>query len=169
MARIIGKSEANCRQIFARARKRIAPEGQTIDSPPTPTRRAEGDELARRFFEATAGGDMDALLDMLAPDVVFHGDGGGKARAIGKAMTGLRRVAQLLIGGFRRNRKLGVVQSAWVNGRPGAVLSDTEGRVASVLELEIADGAIQAIRSISNPNKLTHIGPVSDVALLPEK
>ncbi|MFE5092282.1 RNA polymerase sigma-70 factor [Streptomyces sp. NPDC056638] len=169
VARIIGKSEANCRQIFARARKRIAPEGQTIDRPPTPARRAEGDELARRFFEATAGGDMDALLDMLAPDVVFHGDGGGKARAIGKAMSGLRRVAQLLIGGFRRNRKLGVaLRSAWVNGRPGAVLSDAEGRVASVLELEIADGVIQAIHSVSNPDKLSHIGPVSDIALLPE-
>ncbi|MBV6701955.1 RNA polymerase sigma factor SigJ [Kitasatospora aureofaciens] len=170
VARAVGKSEANCRQIFARARKRIAPAAQAADTPPPPARRAEGEELARRFFEATAGGDMDALLDLLAPDVVFHGDGGGKARALGKALTGLRRVAQLLIGGIRRNRKLGVSLSpATVNGRPGAVLYDAEGRVASVLELEIANGAIQAVHSVSNPDKLAHLGPVSDIGLLPKK
>src|SRR5215471_17100715 len=79
VARITGKTEVNCRQIFARARQRIAAGGQVLDSAPPPARRAEGEELARRFFEAAAGGDMDALLGMLAPDVVVHGDGGGKA------------------------------------------------------------------------------------------
>ncbi|MCQ4042265.1 RNA polymerase sigma factor SigJ [Streptantibioticus rubrisoli] len=170
VARMIGKSEANCRQIFARARKRIAPRGQVADIAPPPARRTEGDELARRFFEVAEGGDLDALLGMLAPDVVFQGDGGGKARAIGKSLTGLRRVAQLIIGGFRRTRLLGLsVRSAWINGRPGAVMYDAEGRVASVIELDIADGVIQAIRSVSNPDKLGHLGPVSDVARLPEK
>ncbi|MFC1438651.1 RNA polymerase sigma factor SigJ [Streptacidiphilus sp. N1-10] len=168
LAAAVGKSEANCRQIFARARKHLAAEGHEVDSPPPPARRAEGEELARRFFAATAGGDLDALLAMLAPEVVFHGDGGGKARAIGTSLTGLRRVAQLLIGGFRRTGRVGVsLQPALVNGRPGAVLSDSQGRVASVLELEIVDGAIRAVHSVSNPDKLGHLGPVSDVALLP--
>ncbi|MGA5128753.1 RNA polymerase sigma factor SigJ [Streptomyces olivoreticuli] len=170
VARTVGKSEANCRQIFARARKRLALDGQPADSTPPPARRAEGEELARRFFEAAGGGDLDALLGMLAPDVVFHGDGGGKARAIGKSLTDPRRVAQLLIGGFRRIRKLGVsARPARINGRPGAVMYDAEGRVVSVLELDIAEGAVRAIRSVSNPEKLGHIGPVSDVARLPEK
>jgi hypothetical protein len=75
-ARIIGKSEVNCRQIFARARRRIAAGAQA----PVSARRAEGEELARRFFEAAAGGELDALLGMLAPDVVLHGDGGGSFR-----------------------------------------------------------------------------------------
>ncbi len=168
LAAAVGKSETNCRQIFARARKHLAAEGHEVDSPPPPARRAEGEELARRFFAATAGGDLDALLAMLAPEVVFHGDGGGKARAIGTSLTGLRRVAQLLIGGFRRTGRVGVsLQPALVNGRPGAVLSDSQGRVASVLELEIVDGAIRAVHSVSNPDKLSHLGPVSDVALLP--
>src|SRR4051794_28554790 len=101
VARITGKTEANCRQIFTRARQRIAAGRRERDSVPSPARRAEGEKLARRFFEAAAGGDMDALLGMLAPDVVFLGDGGGKAQAIGKPATGLRRVAQLLVGGFR--------------------------------------------------------------------
>jgi RNA polymerase sigma factor (sigma-70 family) len=170
VARITGKTEVNCRQIFARARQRIATGGQARDSAPPPARRAEGEEFARRFFEAAAGGDMDALLGMLAPDVVFHGDGGGKAQAIGKPLAGRLGVMRLLVGLFRRGRILGVsLRLAWVNGQPGAVAYDAEGRVISVFELDIAEGVVQAIRSVVNPDKLGHIGPVSDLARLPEK
>ncbi|MEV6150376.1 RNA polymerase sigma factor SigJ [Nonomuraea sp. NPDC052129] len=179
VAKVTGKTEVNCRQIFTRARQRIAagrrgrdsaPSPASRDSVPPPARRAEGEKLARRFFEAAAGGDMDALLGMLAPDVVFIGDGGGKAQAIGKPATEPRRVAQLLVGGFRRVQMLGVsFRPAWVNDRPGAVMYDAEGRVASVVELDIADGVVQAIHSVANPDKLGHLGPVSDVARLPEK
>jgi RNA polymerase sigma-70 factor (ECF subfamily) len=170
VARITGKTEVNCRQIFARARHRIAAGGQVRDVAPSPARRAEGEELARRFFEAAAGGDMDALLGMLAPDVVVHGDGGGKAQAIGAPLHGRERVAQLLAGLFRRGRSLGTsLRLAWVNGQPGAVGYDAAGRVFCVFELEVADGLVQAIRGVVNPDKLRHIGPVSDVARLPEK
>jgi RNA polymerase sigma-70 factor (ECF subfamily) len=170
VARITGKTEVNCRQIFARARQRIAAGRQARDSVPPPARRAEGEEFARRFFEAAAGGDMDALLGMLAPDVVVHGDGGGKAQAVGKPLVGRQRVARLLGGLFRRGRYLGAyLRLAWVNGQPGAVLYDAEGRVIGVMELDIADGVVQTIRGVVNPDKLGHIGPVSDVARLPEK
>jgi RNA polymerase sigma-70 factor (ECF subfamily) len=171
VARITGKTEVNCRQIFARAKQRIAAGGQAREAaPPIPARRAEGEELARRFFEATAGGDMDALLGMLAPDVVFHGDGGGKAQAIGQPMAGRERVLRLLLGLFRRGRILNIsLRLAWVNGQPGAVSYDAEGRVINVFALEISDGVVQAIRSVVNPDKLGHLGPVSDVARLPEK
>jgi RNA polymerase sigma-70 factor (ECF subfamily) len=170
VARITGKTEVNCRQIFARARQRIAAGGQVRDSTPSPARRAEGEELARRFFEAAAGGDMDALLGMLAPDVVIHGDGGGKAQAVGKPVAGRHRVMRLLGGLFRRGRDLGVyLRLAWVNGQPGAVLYDAEARVIGVMELDIAGGVVQTIRGVVNPDKLGHIGPVSDVARLPEK
>ena len=170
VARITGKTEVNCRQIFARARQRIAAGGQARDTAPTPARRAEGEELARRFFEAAAGGDMDALLGMLAPDVVLHGDGGGKAQAIGKPLAGRQRVMRLLVVGLRRARTLGAsLRLAWVNGQPGAVMYDAEGRVVGVVELDVADGVVHAIRSVVNPDKLGHIGPVSDVARLPEK
>ncbi|MBP2052641.1 RNA polymerase sigma-70 factor (ECF subfamily) [Streptomyces griseochromogenes] len=170
VARMTGKSEANCRQIFARARKRVAPAGRPAGGAPPPARRAEGEELARKFFDAASGGDMEALLGMLAPDVVFHGDGGGKARAIGRAVAEARRVAQLLVGGLRRLRLVGLsLRPAQVNGRPGAVTYDAEGRVASVIGLDIADGVIHAIHSVSNPDKLAHVGPVSDIARLPEK
>jgi RNA polymerase sigma factor (sigma-70 family) len=171
VARITGKTEANCRQIFARARQRIAAGAQARDTTlPVPARRAEGEELARRFFEATAGGDMDALLGMLAPDVVFHGDGGGKARAIGQPLAGRQPVMRLLVGLFRRGRVLNTsLRLAWVNGQPGAVTYDAEGRVINVFALDVADGVVQAIRSVVNPDKLGHLGPVSDVARRPEK
>src|SRR5262249_8247246 len=170
VARITGKTEVNCRQIFARARRRIAAGGQARDSALPSARRAEGEELARRFFEAAAGGDMDALLSMLAPDVVVHGDGGGKAQAITAPLHGRERVARLLAGLFRRGRSLGTsLRLAWVNGQPGAVGYGAAGRVFCVFELEVADGLVQAINGVVNPDKLRHIGPVSDVALLPEK
>lgn len=107
---------------------------------------------------------------MLAPDVVFHGDGGGKARALREPLTGARRVVQLLVGGLRRVGKLGAgPRAAWINGRPGAVIYDAEGRVTSVVELDIADGVVRGIHSVSNPDKLGHLGPLSDLALLPEQ
>ena len=168
VARITGKTEANCRQIFTRARRRLAAGGQ-VQAGAGKQERSGGEEFARRFFEAADGGDMDALLAMLAPDVVFHGDGGGKAQAIGKPLAGRERVARLLAGLFRRGRTLRAsLRLAWVNGQPGAVTYDAQGRVVNVFELEIADGVAQEIRSVVNPDKLRHLGPVSEVALLQE-
>jgi len=166
VARITGKTEVNCRQIFARARQRIAAGAQARGSVRPPARQPEGEELARRFFEAAAGGDMDALLGLLAPDVVFHGDGGGKAQAVGRPLAGRQRVMRLVAGILRRGRLTGTsLQLAWVNGQPGAVLYDAEGRVVTVVELEIADGVVQALHAVVNPDKLGHLGPVSDLAL----
>jgi len=168
VARTTGKTEVNCRQLFARARQRIAAGVQAPSNVPSPARRAEGEELARRFFEAAAGGDMDALLGMLAPDVTVHGDGGGKARVVRKPLAGRQQVMRHLAGLFRRGRALGVsLRLAWVNGQPGAVAHDAEGRVVSVFALDVADGMVQAIRAVVNPDKLGHLGPVSDLARLP--
>jgi len=174
MAKITGKTEVNCRQIFARARQRIAAGAPVSDAVPSPARRAEGEELARRFFEAAAGGDMDALLGMLAPDVVLHADGGGKAQAIGKPLAGRQPVSRMLVSLLRRARVLGAsLRLAWVNGQPGAVLYDAEGRVVSVIELDIGPNGhgsdvVQTMHAVVNPDKLAHLGPVSDVARLPE-
>ena len=77
---------------------------------------------------------------------------------------------RLLVGLLRRGRIIGAsLRLAWVNGQPGAVLYDAEGLVISVVELDVADGVVQAIHSVVNPDKLGHLGPVSDVARLPEK
>src|SRR5690349_24945254 len=174
VAAVTGKTEVNCRQIFARARQRIAAGGQARDSVPPPARQAEGEELARRFFEAAAGGDMDALFGMLAPDVVLHADGGGKTQAIGKPLAGRQPVMRTLVSLLRRARALGAsLRLAWVNGQPGAVLYDSQGRVVSVIELDTGPNGhgsdvVQTMHAVVNPNKLAHLGPVSDVARLPE-
>ncbi|MER7129609.1 hypothetical protein [Streptosporangium saharense] len=110
------------------------------------------------------------LLDMLAPHVVLHGDGGGRARSIGRPATGPRRVARMLVTGLRRLRMFGLfLRPAWINGAPGGVMYDAGGRVTGVLGLDIADDPVLTIHSVVNPDKLHHLGPVSDVARLPGK
>ena len=105
---------------------------------------------------------------MLAPDVVLHGDGGGKTQTIVQPLTGRVPVTRLLVGLLRRSRAIGAYpRLAWVNGQPGAVMYDADGRVVSVFELDVAEGVVQAIRAVVNPDKLGHLGPVSDIARLP--
>ncbi len=164
IAEITGKSEPNCRQIFARARHHVD-EGK----PRFEASREQREEVARRFLAATAGGDLNALFELLAPDVIMVGDGGGKAQAVGTPVLGRDQVARFILGLVRRLNLLDVrIELAWVNGQPGAVSYDTEGRVISVLAFDVADGMVQALRSVVNPDKLRHLGPVSDLALRQE-
>ncbi len=161
IAGITGKSEPNCRQILARARHHVDDGKPRFDAS-----REQRDEVARRFFDAASGGDLGGLLELLAPDVVMVGDGGGKAWALAQPLSGAERVARLLLGLYRRAPKMGVrLELVRVNGQPGAVSYDQRDRVVSVFTLDIADGRVQTIRSIVNPDKLHHLGPVSDVAL----
>jgi RNA polymerase sigma-70 factor, ECF subfamily len=161
IAEITGKSEPNCRQIFTRARHHID-EGK----PRFEASRAQRDEVASRFFDAVNGGDLNGLLELLAPDVVVMGDGGGKAQARREPTHGAERVARFLLGLFRWAQKEGLHgEPAVVNGQPGAVAYDAEGRVVSVFALDIADGVVQAVRSVVNPDKLQHLGPTSDLYL----
>ena len=165
IAEITGKSEANCRQILVRARHHVD-EGK----PRFEASREQRDEVARRFFDAIGGGDLNGLLQLLAPDVVMIGDGGGKGQALREPTHGADRVARFLLGLFRRAEKHGTHGvPALVNGQPGAVIYDTEGRVAGVWALDIADGVVQAVRSIVNPDKLQHLGPTSDLYLRPDR
>jgi len=161
IAEITGKSEPNCRQILTRARHHV-----DDGKPRFEASRQQREEVAQRFFAAAAGGDMSGLLELLAPDVVAIGDGGGKAWAAVRPVNGAQQVARFVLGLFRRGEKMGArAVPAWVNGQPGAVTYDTQGRVLNVFALDIADGVVQALRSVVNPDKLHHLGPVSDEAL----
>src|ERR1700731_401243 len=147
IAEITGKSEPNCRQIFARARRHVD-EGK----PGFEASREQRDGVPRRFFDAVGGGDLGSLLNLLAPDVVMIGDGGGKGQARLEPTHGAERVARFLLGLFRRAEKEGTYgQPALVNGQPGAVVYDTEGRVVSVFALDIVDGLVQGVHSVVNP------------------
>ena len=165
IAEITGKSEPNCRQILTRARHHVDEGRAGVKGPRFEASREQRDEVARRFFAAAEGGDLAALLELLAPDVVMVGDGGGKAWAAAKPFHGAQRVARFMLGLARRGPKMGArLELAWVNGQPGAVTYDREGRIINVFALDIADGLVQTIRSVINPDKLDHLGPVSDAA-----
>ena len=159
IAAIIGKSEDNVRQLATRARRHVDQRRPRFQST-----REQRDELARRFFAAAEQGDLAGLEALLAHDVELTGDGGGKVPALGRTLRGRARVAHTLVNWVRvAGRVPGV---SWdptqVNGGAGAVIRDAEGRVIGVWMLEIADGQITGIRSVVNPEKLSHLGPVAD-------
>jgi RNA polymerase sigma-70 factor, ECF subfamily len=154
IARIVDKREDNVRQIAARARRHVEERSPRFESS-----RDERDRLAERFFAAAAARDRDALAELLAGDVTFYGDGGGKVRgAIMRPVFGRDRVTRLLLGFVRAGDELGMrVRLADVNGQPGAVTFTPDGAPSSVMALDIAGGTVIAIRSIVNPDKLRHI------------
>jgi RNA polymerase sigma-70 factor (TIGR02957 family) len=158
IAEVTGKTEPACRQIFARARRRID-EGR----PRFETSRAEGEELTGLFLAAARGGDMSSLFERLAPDVQFYGDSGGKGEiTLGGPVVGRDRVAEVLRVQLVRTMELGVsLRGDWVNGQPGLVASDADGGLIAVIAFDVLDGQVQAIRVVANPEKLRHIGPVS--------
>ncbi len=165
ISRIVGKSEENCRQLFARAKRHI-----DAGKPRFETSRQKRDELARRFFAACETGNVDDLVQMLAADVTFYGDGGGKATAILRPVAGSENVARLLHGFFTKGWKIHIqLRFTAVNGQPGALILDSQGRLINVMALDISNGVVRAIRSVVNPDKLRHLGTLSDAARLPEK
>jgi len=159
IARIVGKTETNCRQIATRARRHVEARRPRFEAS-----REQQEELADRFFAACVDGNTDSLVELLADDVVVHGDGGGKAPQLAEPVHGADRAARVLVGWFRTAAELGAeLQRVTVNGRPGAVIRSPAGEIGSVMALDVAGGQVQAVRSIVNPDKLRHLGPVADV------
>jgi RNA polymerase sigma-70 factor (TIGR02957 family) len=163
IARIIGKSQGNVRQLAIRARRHIKQR-----RPRFQTTREQRDELARRFFQAAEEGDLPGLEALLAHDVELTGDGGGKVPALARSLRGRTRVARTLIDWARLGARLrGVsLRPVQVNGGPGALWLDAQQRLIAVVALEIAGGQITSIHAILNPDKLTHLGPVGDFGSL---
>jgi RNA polymerase sigma-70 factor (ECF subfamily) len=158
VASAVGRSETACRQLAVRARRHMA-EGR----PRFEADRRERDELAMRFFEAFREGDVDGLKQLLAADVCFVGDGGGKAPAFAKGINGADNVARVLaaIGSALGTIDLRV-EPHEVNRQPGAVLRDRDDQIVNAWTLDVLDGQIQTIRTVLNPDKLGHLGPVAD-------
>jgi RNA polymerase sigma-70 factor (ECF subfamily) len=162
VAAIVDKTPANCRQLALRARRHLEAGKPRFDAS-----RQERDELGTRFFAAVADGDLDGLVEMLAADVVVYGDGGGKAPQWKVPIVGAEHVAHLLAGvGRRISESGGSLRLTQVNGQPGALVLDPDERLVNVFTLDIAGGAVQTVRSVINPDKLRHLGPVADVRAL---
>jgi RNA polymerase sigma-70 factor (TIGR02957 family) len=154
IAEIVDRSEVNCRQIFTRAKRRIE-QGK----PRFEVDRERQQELAGSFVEALREGEVERLLELLAPDAVFTGDGGGVGRGLPKPVYGAPKVSRLLAAFGREGHSLGArLELTRINGQPGTLNFDDEGRLINVFVFEIAGGVVQAVRSIINPHKLAHLG-----------
>jgi RNA polymerase sigma-70 factor (TIGR02957 family) len=162
IAEIVGTSEQNARQLATRARRHVEERRPRFEAS-----REQREELATRFFAAAEEGDLEGLEELLAHDVVLHADGGGKAPALTRAIHGRVKVARTLRAGLRAVTRFGLTsRREEVNGQPGALFFDREGGLVSVMILDVANGQIQGVSSIVNPDKLRHLGPVADLGVL---
>ena len=158
VASAVGRSEAACRQLAVRARRHM-----DAGQPRFEAGRREREKLAAQFFGALREGDVDGLQELLAADVLLVGDGGGKAPALARCIIGVEKVARVLASILPWLVRIDVtLEPREVNGQPGAIFQDRDGKVLFTLTLDVLDGQIQTIRSVSNPDKLGHVGPVAD-------
>lgn len=176
-AKVIGTTELAARQLASRARRRVADRrGDLVEGTRrAPARRPDphATELVERFIAATEQGDLEALLELLADDVEFVGDGGGKVppgMAITKPVSGSEAVARLMVGFGRRFAHLGThpihLAPALVNGLPGMVAYADEkfgGGLMGTYSVDTADGRVVAVRGVINPEKLQHLAPLADL------
>lgn len=163
VAAVVERTEANCRQLLVRARKHIDDKQPRFDE--SESRKAE---LADAFFAALRGQGLENLEQLLSEDVIFYGDGGGKAPAIKRPIRGREEVARFLRGLVRQGERFQVdAVRVEANGQPAIRLLGPDGALLSVLGIDItADGSITAVRNQLNPLKLQHLGPVGDMTAL---
>ncbi|APU40772.1 MULTISPECIES: RNA polymerase sigma-70 factor [unclassified Streptomyces] len=158
VAAAVGRSEAACRQLLVRARRHME-----AGRPRFAADRQERRELATRFFDALKDGDVEGLQDLLAADVQLVGDAGGNAPQLARAVTGAPNVARLLASVYPWLMRIDVTcEPHDINGEPGAIFRDRAGKVVHLMALDVRDGRIGTIRGLTNPDKLTHVGPVAD-------
>ena len=159
IAAIVGKKEDNVRQIAVRARRHVA-----ARRPRFRTTHQQREALARQFIAAVEHGDVGGLEGLLAHDVELTGDGGGKVPALTRPVRGRTRVARTLIAWTRAATRVpGIaMRPAEVNGDPGVLVLDSAQRLISVWALDSSGSEVVGVRSIVNPDKLAHLGPVAD-------
>jgi RNA polymerase sigma-70 factor (ECF subfamily) len=149
VAQSMGRTAAGCRQLASRARHHIGERRQRFDVDPR-----HGRELTREFLVACGSGDLDGLLGLLADDVVVWTDGGGQVRAALRPVIGAQRSSRFLLNVAQKVR--GVPREVTLNGQPALVFVE-DARVEAALILDISEGKIVAVRTVSNPDKLARL------------
>jgi RNA polymerase sigma-70 factor (ECF subfamily) len=156
IARIVGKSEVNTRQMLRRARQHIAERRPRFEASPQ-----KHEQIAEQFREVSATGDPQRLLTLLSEDVVLWSDGGGKARAALKPIKGATNVVRFIIGALRKFVPAArVIETAEINGQPG-IISYFGRRPQSAVILDTVNGRIQTIFIVTNPEKLQSLPDLS--------
>ena len=152
IADAVGKTPAAVRQIAHRAKDHVA-----ARRPRVTVGSAEHEEVVERLVVALNSGDLQGLMDVLAPDVVSVADGGGKVRgAARRPIVGAERLARYLVGGMAKVEGTLAASSTWVNGQPG-VRMELDGVLVGVVSLTVVDGRITQVYSIANPEKLGRV------------
>jgi RNA polymerase sigma-70 factor (ECF subfamily) len=151
IGQMVGKSSTNCRQILRRAKQHLADE-----RPRFPVSRPQQEQITAQFLDASTKGDLQHLLLLLAKDVTFSSDGGGKVIAAIKPIHWAMKVARMLLAIRRKWLLNSVSRLADINGQPGTI-QYLDGHLHSVMTFEIVDGCIQSIYSVRNPEKLERI------------
>lgn len=151
IAQIVGKSAENCRQILRRSRQHLATE-----RPRFPVSPQHQEQITAQFLDASTQGSLQGLLTLLAPDVTFYSDGGGRVAAALKPLHGSMKVARFLLAIQRKWLPAASADLIEINGQPGIMLR-AESDIHSVMTFEIVDGYIQTIYSIRNPEKLKQL------------
>ncbi|MEU9121161.1 RNA polymerase sigma factor SigJ [Streptomyces sp. NPDC048506] len=154
IAEAVGRTSDSVRQLASRARKRVRAEAprRTVD-------RAEHSRAVEAFLSAVMGGDLDALLAVLDPEVVWRSDGGGKVSAARRPVLGREKVARFVQGLVTRGAERSELRGAMVdvNGTPGLILADVAGQQAGVLAFSVHQGRITQVDAVINPDKLGHL------------
>jgi RNA polymerase sigma-70 factor (TIGR02957 family) len=166
IARIIGKSPANCRQLLARGRRHVDAGRHRFAADA-----AQRAELADRFFDAAERGALGPLVELLAEDVAFYGDGGSTGRGVRQPVFGRDRVQRVLDGIFHAYLRFGVrFERCEINAGPGLLTFDPDGGLINVLTIDVNERQICTVRSVINPDKLGHLGvPLSELAQRPRR
>jgi RNA polymerase sigma-70 factor (ECF subfamily) len=151
IAGIVEKSPANCRQIFARARRHV-----DAGRPRYEPSRERREALLARFLAAVRLGDVDGLVGLLAADAVHYADGGGKAQATVRPILGADKIARLWAAIGRRPLEY-ELREVDVNGQPGVAALGPDGAVITVLTVDVAGDRVQAVWAVVNPDKLARI------------
>jgi RNA polymerase sigma-70 factor, ECF subfamily len=151
IARSVDRSPDACRQIAARARRRVR-DGRRHLAPP------DAAQVASELMHALVGGEVDQVIELLAPDVVLVSDGGAAARAARRPVVGPHRVARLMMHLARRGLELGAhYEPAVVNGLPGLVVT-LDGRPYMTMAMAVEDGRVAGVYGVLNPDKLAALG-----------
>ncbi len=159
IAALMHKSEVACRKLFSRAHAKV--EQKPIPSDEAPAH----SDLSKRLMQAMQGGEIPALFQLLAPDVLLRSDGGGKVSGATRPLQGAQTVASFIMGLMRHIRPGDTFEVHSFNGREGALMRDAQGAIFVVILFEVQNGVAQNLYFIRNPDKLAHLPPARQGSL----
>jgi RNA polymerase sigma-70 factor (ECF subfamily) len=157
IAQMVEKSPANCRQILRRSRQHI-----TAQRPRFSVSQQQQEQITAKFLEASTQGDLQGLMSLLAKDVTFWSDSGGRVAAALKPIQGAVKVTRFLLAIRSKWLSTSIAQIIEINGQPG-MITRVDGCVHSVTTFDIVDGSIQSIYVVRNPEKLKRMSRMANL------